>query len=71
LQEAKIQLQKAIALYNEARPHMSISNLTPSQVHKIYNVNHKRLWKNYYKKQTPLENRNENLSCKPITGFII
>ncbi len=70
LQEAKMQLQKAITLYNEARPHMSISNLTPNQVHKNENVNHKRLWKNYYKKPSILENKNENLSCQPITGFI-
>ncbi len=71
LKEAKVQLQKVITLYNEARPHMSISNLTPNQVHKNENVNLKRLWKNYYKKDNNIERKNENLSCQPITGFII
>lgn len=71
LEEAKMQLQKVITLYNEARPHMSISNLTPNQVHKNESVNHKRLWKNYFKKPPTLQTKNENLSCKPIAGFII
>jgi len=33
LTKAKKQLQKAINLYNNDRPHMSISNLTPNKLH--------------------------------------
>jgi transposase InsO family protein len=64
LEEAKKQLQKAITLYNEARPHMSISNLTPQKVHENDKINHQRLWKNYYKNQQNPENKNEILSCQ-------
>ena len=45
--EAKSLLQQSIQLYNEERPHMSIGNMKPSQIH----INHKKttqLWKNYY-----------------------
>jgi putative transposase len=49
LQEAKALLAQVINLYNDDRPHMSISNLTPNQVHENQaNVNVARLWKNYY-----------------------
>ena len=51
LPEAKKQLQKAISLYNNGRPHMSISNLTPNKLHNDKKLNHQRLWKNYYKKK--------------------
>src|SRR5687768_9143665 len=50
VQEAKTALNKAIKLYNEQRPHMSINNHTPDQVHKQCKINVNRLWKNYYKK---------------------
>lgn len=48
--EAKRQLNKAIKLYNEHRPHMSLGNHTPEVVHQKEKVNIKRLWKNYYNK---------------------
>ena len=50
-QEAKFLLSSVVALYNSERPHMSIGNLTPSEVHKN-NINSKRLWKNYYQRKT-------------------
>lgn len=55
LEEAKKQLVKTIALYNNDRPHMSISNKTPNQVHQGNNINPERLWKNYYRKYNTFE----------------
>ena len=55
LEEAKKQLVNTIILYNNDRPHMSISNKTPNQVHQVNNINHQRLWKNYYKKNNTFE----------------
>jgi putative transposase len=49
IEEAKKQLSRAICLYNECRPHMSISNQTPNKAHNDSNLCSKRLWKNYYK----------------------
>jgi putative transposase len=57
LEDAKKHLNYAINLYNNERPHMSISNLTPNKLHKNLTINHRRLWKNYYKK---LNNFNQN-----------
>lgn len=56
LQEAKQLLEQVINLYNHDRPHMSISNLTPNQVHESQaKLMVERLWKNYYTpKQEPL-----------------
>jgi putative transposase len=48
LKEAQSLLKQVVHLYNEERPHMSISNKFPSEIHK----NPKpvtRLWKNYFK----------------------
>ncbi len=59
LPEAKKQLQKAIQLYNNDRPHMSIGNLTPNKLHNNKKQNHQRLWKNYFKKLNTFENKNE------------
>ncbi len=55
LAKAKKQLQKAISLYNNDRPHMSISNLTPNKLHHNQNINHQRLWKSYFKKPNYLQ----------------
>jgi putative transposase len=55
VEDAKKQLIKAIDLYNNDRPHMSISNKTPSKVHQENKINPKRLWKNYYKKYNTFE----------------
>jgi len=53
LKEAGKLLKQVVELYNTDRPHMSIGNLTPDQVHKqITNpIKTERLWKNYYKKR--------------------
>jgi len=45
--QAKINLKEAVKLYNQDRPHMSIGNLTPSEVHQS-GIKTERLWKNYY-----------------------
>jgi putative transposase len=54
IKDAKKLLDSVISLYNDDRPHLSISKLTPNQVHHSSNpIKTKRLWKNYYqKKQT-------------------
>ena len=59
LVQAKKQLHKAIGLYNNDRPHMSIGNLTPNKLHNNQKANPQRLWKNYFKKRNTFEN-NEN-----------
>lgn len=52
IQEAKQLVKVAVDLYNSERPHMSIGNLTPEQVHKSVNhIETEKLWKNYYQKQ--------------------
>jgi putative transposase len=49
--EAKNLLNSVINLYNDDRPHMSISNLTPNKVHNsIPVIKPERRWKNYYQK---------------------
>lgn len=49
--EARLLLKRAVDLYNNERPHMSIENLTPNQVHHANQVvKPKKLWKNYYRK---------------------
>lgn len=47
IEEAKEILDRAIDLYNTDRPHMSIGNLTPDNVHFNY-LKTEKLWKNYY-----------------------
>ena len=55
IEEAKELLDRVIELYNNDRPHMSISNLTPNQVHFSEKpIKTERLWKNYYQKKQPL-----------------
>ncbi len=60
LTKAKKQLQKAIYLYNNDRPHMSISNLTPNKLHYNQKINPQRLWKSYFKKPNTFNKKNEN-----------
>ena len=54
--QAKKVLSYVVQLYNEERPHNSTSNLTPDNVHKN-NMEVKKLWKNYYKKNTTIVNQ--------------
>ena len=52
IKEAIVYLNKAVGLYNNERPHMSISNYTPQKVHDAsIPVKVGRLWKNYYKRK--------------------
>jgi transposase InsO family protein len=52
IQEAKELLKAVVELYNSERPHMSISNLTPNQIHHSGKpIKTEKLWKNYYRKQ--------------------
>lgn len=56
LTDAKRILEAVVVLYNEDRPHASISNLTPSEVHQgELHQEIKRLWKNYYQKKEKCE----------------
>jgi putative transposase len=49
LSKAKEILKSVVKLYNEERPHSSIGNATPSEVHEnATDLEIKRLWKNYY-----------------------
>lgn len=57
LSKAKEVLKSVVKLYNEERPHSSISNAMPSEVHHDRTDKEiKRLWKNYYKTQQVCEN---------------
>jgi len=51
IKEAKQVLKFVVKLYNEERPHNSISNHVPNAVHENKNLKTERLWKNYYRKQ--------------------
>lgn len=55
LKEAASLLEQVVELYNKERPHMSISNLSPEQIHRT-DQNTERLWKNYYTKKPILVN---------------
>jgi len=55
IQEAAELLEQVVQLYNQERPHMSISNLTPEEIHQT-NQQTERLWKNYYPKNRTLVN---------------
>lgn len=56
LMEAGELLDTVINLYNNERPHMSIGNLTPNQVHQN-NIKTEKLWKNYYVKSPIIVNQ--------------
>ncbi|MEB2787395.1 IS3 family transposase [Algoriphagus persicinus] len=53
IQDATLLLKDVVKLYNQERPHMSIGNLTPEQIHHT-NQKTERLWKNYYPKNVHL-----------------
>jgi len=54
--EATELLRQVVHLYNGERPHMSISNMKPANLHEN-NQETKRLWKNYYSKSRILVKR--------------
>ncbi len=55
IKEAKTKLDRAVALYNDQRPHLSIGMLTPTAVHEN-NLKTDKLWKNYYDKNRKIVN---------------
>jgi transposase InsO family protein len=63
LSKAKEVLKSVVKLYNEDRPHSSISYATPSMVHNNdTDIEVKRLWKNYYQRQPLCESIESNVS---------
>lgn len=52
--QAKQALEKAVRLYNQERPHLSIGMLKPEQLHQQPNLKTKKLWKNYYYEKNEL-----------------
>lgn len=57
LTETQQLLRAVIDLYNNERPHMSIGNLKPSQIHQLKSkTKPEKLWKNYYRKKATLVN---------------
>ena len=58
IKQAKELLKASVDLYNSERPHMSIGNLTPNQIHHSNKpIKTEKLWKNYYRKQTTFVNQ--------------
>jgi len=55
VENATMYLNKAVKLYNEDRPHLSIGLLTPETVHSK-NLTTEKLWKNYYDKNRTIVN---------------
>jgi putative transposase len=55
IKQAKEELQRAVMLYNEDRPHFSIGLLTPNLVHSK-NLVTEKLWKNYYQSNRTIVN---------------
>jgi transposase InsO family protein len=57
LKDAKELLKDVVELYNNERPHMSISNFTPKHIHHSKTpIKTKKLWKNYYRKKSTIVN---------------
>lgn len=58
IKEAKELLKAVVDLYNNERPHMSIGNFTPNQIHQsTTKIETEKLWKNYYKKKPIIVNQ--------------
>ena len=63
LKEAKELLEAVVDLYNNERPHMSISNLTPNEVHQsTEKLKLNKLWKNYYKKNNSFVKQEQDVN---------
>jgi putative transposase len=57
LKDAKELLKAVVELYNNERPHMSISNLTSNHIHHSKTqIKTEKLWKNYYRKKSTIVN---------------
>ena len=62
IKEAKAILKANVELYNNERPHMSISNFTPNYVHSAQgDIKLTKLWKNYYQKKPDIGNQCQDL----------
>jgi len=48
INDAKELLKIVVKLYNEDRPHSSIGNYTPKEIHEDEKIEIQKLWKNYY-----------------------
>lgn len=58
IKDAKELLKAVVDLYNNERPHMSIGNLTPNQIHQsLKPIKTEKLWKNYYQKKSIFVNQ--------------
>ncbi|MDX2190968.1 MAG: hypothetical protein SFY32_14000, partial [Bacteroidota bacterium] len=59
--------------YNEERPHNSIGNFTPIQVHQNKNVQFEKLWKNYPKKITNFVNTSQDnpMDVNPCQDYMV
>jgi transposase InsO family protein len=58
LKEAQDLLSEAVRLYNGERPHMSIGNFTPEQIHHSGpEIKPERLWKNYFQPKMEMEEK--------------
>ena len=58
IKDAHELLKTVVDLYNNERPHMSIGNLTPNQIHHSNQpIKTEKLWKNYYEKKTTFVNQ--------------
>jgi transposase InsO family protein len=63
IEQAKTLLGDVVNLYNTDRPHMSISNLTPKQVHESsQSLKTERKWKNYYREKPRFVNLEQDLA---------
>jgi transposase InsO family protein len=61
LTHAKEVLKAVVKLYNEERPHNSLNNYTPANIHENHLEKQiKRLWKNYYRNEINWEKENVN-----------
>jgi putative transposase len=61
LTHAKEVLKAVVKLYNEERPHNSLNNHTPANIHENHLEKQiKRLWKNYYRNEINWEKENVN-----------
>ena len=58
IQQAKATLDRVVELYNSDRPHMSIGNLSPNEIHHgEETIQVTKLWKNYYREKLSLVNQ--------------
>ncbi|MDO9551409.1 integrase core domain-containing protein [Rhodonellum sp.] len=58
LKEARDLLSEAVNLYNSERPHMSIGNFTPDQMHHSgHKIKPERLWRNYFQPKIEMEEK--------------